>query len=62
MNLLSFNKTNPKLTLNPFKEHKKTSLETQKNKFKNTNPFKHKHNISNTIAQIQAQSIKFKIK
>ena len=55
MNLLSFNKTNPNLTQNPFKEHKSTSLETQKNKLKNTNPFKHKHNISNTIAQIQAQ-------
>ena len=55
MNLLSFNKTNPNLTLNSFKEHKSTSLETQKNKPKNTNPFKHKHNISNTIAQIQAQ-------
>ena len=55
MNLLLFNKTNPNLTLNPFKEHKSTSLETQKNKLKYTNPFKHKHNISNTIAQIQAQ-------
>ena len=55
MNLLSFNKTNPNLTLNPFKEHKSTSSETQKNKLKNTNPFKHKHNINNTIAQIQAQ-------
>ena len=51
MNLLSFNKTNPNLTLIPFKEHKSTSSETQKN----TNPIKHKHNISNTIAQIQAQ-------
>ena len=55
MNLLLFNKTNPNLTLNPFKEHKSTSSETQKNKLKYTNPFKHKHNISNTIAQIQAQ-------
>ena len=55
MNLLSFNKTNPNLTLITFKEHKSTSSETQKNKLKNTNSFKHKHNISNTIAQIQAQ-------
>ena len=55
MNLLSFNKTNPNLTLNPFKKHKSTSSETQKNKLMNTDSFKHKHNISNTIAQIQAQ-------
>ena len=55
MNLLSFNKTNPNLTLNTFKEHKSISSETQKNKLKNTNPFKYKHNISNTIAQIQEQ-------
>ena len=54
MDLLSFNKTNPNLTLNPFKEHKSTSSETQQNKLKNTNSFKRKHNISNTIAQIQA--------
>jgi len=40
MNLLSFNKTNPNLTLNAFKEHKSTRSETQKNKFKNTNPFR----------------------
>ena len=38
MNLLSFNKTNPNLTLIPFKEHKNTSSGTQKN----TNPFKKK--------------------
>ena len=55
MNLLSFNKTNPNLTLNAFKEHKSTSLETQKNKLKNTNPIKHRHNINNTIAHVQAQ-------
>ena len=29
MNLLSFNKTNPNLTVIPFKENKYTSLETQ---------------------------------
>ena len=29
MNLLSFNKTNPNLTVIPFKENKCTSLETQ---------------------------------
>ena len=29
MNLLSFNKTNPKLTVIPFKENKCTSSETQ---------------------------------
>ena len=53
MNLLSFNKTNPNLTLNSFKEHKSTSPKMQKNNLENTNPFKHKHNISNIIAQIQ---------
>ena len=31
MNILSFNKTNPNLTLISFKEHKSTSSETQKN-------------------------------
>ena len=37
------------------KSNTKSIQGTQKHKLKNTNPFKHKHNISNTIAQIQAQ-------
>ena len=37
------------------KSNTKSIQGTQKHKLKNTNPFKHKHNISNRIAQIQAQ-------
>ena len=45
----------PLIPQNQPKSNTKSIQKTQKHKLKNTNPFKHKHNISNTIAQIQAQ-------
>ena len=53
MNLLSFNQ--PKSNTKSIKGTQKHKLRNTKEQAQEHKPFKHKHDISNTIAQIQAQ-------